>query len=286
VPTAEPQHPNSPIKGENVEWLKASSTRAADEAITQFFFETRNIPAVPRSLPRQQASQNRYARASCCDQLESQQLCTVAGPAWPVALDEAYARWAIRDDRHDLLSTRALPECVNWLSEGVREPALLSTAQTRPEPGTRRRGVRALGGRANIVSDVRKTTSNLPLGQRKRHSSPDATAGIFFMPRACETPQDLLASPTLLRLAGWSSCRKFWTLPTPGRPSVATSAICCTTFRTARAVFRGTPGVQRDHPWGQCTAAGTAPWLAFRRLALRCDDKSRAVGLYELEYKN
>jgi len=57
----------------------------------------------------------------------------VAGPAVPVALDEAYAA-AIRDDRHDLLSTRAYASEMcsgNWWSEGVEKPALYTL--NRPE---------------------------------------------------------------------------------------------------------------------------------------------------------
>jgi methylenetetrahydrofolate reductase (NADPH) len=113
-------HPEAADYQSNVDWLKRKFDAGADEAITQFFFETETFlrfrdacaaagitkPITPGILPvTNWTSARKFAER-----------CGAVVPAW---LEEAYAA-AIRDDRHDLLSTALCTElCSELVEEGV-----------------------------------------------------------------------------------------------------------------------------------------------------------------------
>jgi len=145
-------HPESPDQAQNVEWLKRKFDAGADEAITQFFFETETFlrfrdacaaagitkPITPGIMPVTNWKSARNFATRC-------------GASVPAALDEAYAA-AIRDDRHDLLSTALCTEmCSELVSEGVEN--LHFYTLNRPE--LTRAVCRALGVTAQTsLSDV------------------------------------------------------------------------------------------------------------------------------------
>ncbi|UWR23482.1 methylenetetrahydrofolate reductase [NAD(P)H] [Sulfitobacter sp. S190] len=113
-------HPDAASQHANIQYLKRKFDAGADEAITQFFFDTDSFlrfrdqcaaagidkPIVPGILP---VTNWRSARAFA-------ERCGTAVPAW---LDDAY-RCADRDGRSDLLSTSLCTEmCSTLVDEGV-----------------------------------------------------------------------------------------------------------------------------------------------------------------------
>lgn len=115
-------HPEATDMNANVQWLKRKFDAGADEAITQFFFETDSFlrfrdacakagidkPITPGILPilNWKSARNFATR------------CGTPVPAW---LDEAFEA-AIRDDRHDLLATALCTEmCDTLITEGVED---------------------------------------------------------------------------------------------------------------------------------------------------------------------
>ncbi|WP_299917863.1 methylenetetrahydrofolate reductase [NAD(P)H] [uncultured Roseobacter sp.] len=126
------QHPEAASQKANIDWLKAKIDAGADEAITQFFFEAETFlrfrddcakagitaPITPGILPIiNWTSARKFALR-----------CGASVPAW---LDQAFDT-AIRDDRHDLLSTAICTElCSTLVDEGV--DALHFYTLNRPE---------------------------------------------------------------------------------------------------------------------------------------------------------
>lgn len=113
-------HPESPDQAQNIEWLKRKFDAGADEAMTQFFFDadtflrfrddcaaagiTKTITPGIMPITNWKSARNFATR------------CGTAIPTW---LDDAFAT-AIRDDRHDLLSTALCTEmCSTLVDEGV-----------------------------------------------------------------------------------------------------------------------------------------------------------------------
>lgn len=115
-------HPEAADMDANVQWLKRKFEAGADEAITQFFFETDSFlrfrdacakagidkPITPGILPvLNWKSARNFAKR-----------CGTPVPAW---LDDAFEA-AIRDDRHDLLATALCTEmCSALVEEGVED---------------------------------------------------------------------------------------------------------------------------------------------------------------------
>ncbi|MBM1688934.1 methylenetetrahydrofolate reductase [NAD(P)H] [Sulfitobacter geojensis] len=115
-------HPEAADMDANVQWLKRKFEAGADEAITQFFFETDSFlrfrdacakagidkPITPGILPvLNWKSARNFAKR-----------CGTPVPAW---LDDAFEA-AIRDDRHDLLATALCTEmCSTLVEEGVED---------------------------------------------------------------------------------------------------------------------------------------------------------------------
>ncbi|KHA51670.1 methylenetetrahydrofolate reductase [NAD(P)H] [Sulfitobacter geojensis] len=115
-------HPEAADMDANVQWLKRKFEAGADEAITQFFFETDSFlrfrdacakagidkPITPGILPvLNWKSARNFAKR-----------CGTPVPAW---LDDAFEA-AIRDDRHDLLATALCTEmCSTLVDEGVED---------------------------------------------------------------------------------------------------------------------------------------------------------------------
>lgn len=113
-------HPEAPDERANIDYLKRKFDAGADEAITQFFFETEsflrfrdacaavgiNKPITPGIMPIVNwKSAKKFAQG-----------CGAPIPAW---VDEAYTR-AARDDRHNLLATSICTEmCSELMDEGV-----------------------------------------------------------------------------------------------------------------------------------------------------------------------
>ncbi|MEQ6248563.1 methylenetetrahydrofolate reductase [NAD(P)H] [Sulfitobacter sp. HNIBRBA3233] len=113
-------HPDAASQHANIQYLKRKFDAGADEAITQFFFETESFlrfrdqcvaagidkPIVPGIMPiANWKSARRFAEG-----------CGTKIPAW---MDEAY-RAAERDGRTDLLSTSLCTEmCSELVEEGV-----------------------------------------------------------------------------------------------------------------------------------------------------------------------
>ena len=128
-------HPESRDQAQNVEWLKRKFDAGADEAITQFFFETETFL--------------RFRDA--CAAAGITKPITRCGALVPTWLDEAYNA-AIRDDRHDLLSTALCSEmCSELVAEGVEN--LHFYTLNRPE--LTRSVCRALGvASQTALSDV------------------------------------------------------------------------------------------------------------------------------------
>ncbi|WP_299502673.1 methylenetetrahydrofolate reductase [NAD(P)H] [uncultured Roseobacter sp.] len=126
------QHPEAASQKANIDWLKAKIDAGADEAITQFFFEAETFlrfrddcakagitaPITPGILPIiNWTSARKFALR-----------CGASVPAW---LNQAFDT-AIRDDRHDLLSTAICTElCSTLVDEGV--DALHFYTLNRPE---------------------------------------------------------------------------------------------------------------------------------------------------------
>ncbi|WP_298913370.1 methylenetetrahydrofolate reductase [NAD(P)H] [uncultured Roseobacter sp.] len=114
------KHPDAQNQQANIDWLKAKIDAGADEAITQFFFETDTFlrfrddcakagitaPITPGILPIINWTNARKFALRC-------------GANVPDWLDQAFDT-AIRDDRHDLLATAICTEmCSDLLDEGV-----------------------------------------------------------------------------------------------------------------------------------------------------------------------
>lgn len=115
-------HPEAADMDANVQWLKRKFEAGADEAITQFFFETDSFlrfrdacakagidkPITPGILP-------------ILNWKSARKFATRCGTPVPVWLDDAFEA-AIRDDRHDLLATALCTEmCDTLISEGVED---------------------------------------------------------------------------------------------------------------------------------------------------------------------
>ncbi|MDF3413058.1 methylenetetrahydrofolate reductase [NAD(P)H] [Sulfitobacter sp. M57] len=115
-------HPEAADMDANVQWLKRKFEAGADEAITQFFFETDSFlrfrdacakagidkPITPGILPILNWKSARSFATRCGTPV----------PAW---LDDAFDA-AIRDDRHDLLATALCTEmCDTLIREGVED---------------------------------------------------------------------------------------------------------------------------------------------------------------------
>ncbi|TNJ48044.1 methylenetetrahydrofolate reductase [NAD(P)H] [Phaeobacter sp. B1627] len=115
-------HPDAASPQANVDWLKRKLDAGADEALTQFFFETETFfrfrdtcakagidtdKITPGILPIENwTGVRRFAQS-----------CGTAIPAW---LDEAFDK-AARDDRTDLLATALCSElCTELLEGGVK----------------------------------------------------------------------------------------------------------------------------------------------------------------------
>ncbi|KAA2313198.1 methylenetetrahydrofolate reductase [NAD(P)H] [Pseudooceanicola sediminis] len=113
-------HPESPDTAADVAWLKRKFQAGADEAITQFFFETETFlrfrddcaragidkPVVPGIMPIENWKGMRKFAAGC-------------GAHFPDTLVDAFEK-ADRDGRADLLATALCTEmCDRLLSEGV-----------------------------------------------------------------------------------------------------------------------------------------------------------------------
>ncbi|MGC3936407.1 methylenetetrahydrofolate reductase [NAD(P)H] [Roseobacter sp. EG26] len=114
------KHPDADNQQANIDWLKAKIDAGADEAITQFFFETDTFlrfrddcakagitaPITPGILPIINWTNARKFALRC-------------GANVPDWLDQAFDT-AIRDDRHDLLAKAICTEmCSDLLDEGV-----------------------------------------------------------------------------------------------------------------------------------------------------------------------
>ena len=115
-------HSSATSRAQNIDFLKAKFDAGADEAITQFFFETDSFlrfrdacakagidkPITPGILPvLNWKSARNFAKR-----------CGTPVPAW---LDDAFEA-AIRDDRHDLLATALCTEmCSTLVDEGVED---------------------------------------------------------------------------------------------------------------------------------------------------------------------
>ncbi|MBO9473441.1 methylenetetrahydrofolate reductase [NAD(P)H] [Shimia sp. R10_1] len=125
-------HPEAADMAANVEWLKRKIDAGANEAITQFFFESETFlrfrdacvkagidaPILPGVLPIEnwKGVQKFAAR------------CGTSVPAW---LANAFEK-AVRDDREDLLATAVCTEmCSELMDEGVE--ALHFYTLNRPE---------------------------------------------------------------------------------------------------------------------------------------------------------
>lgn len=115
-------HPEAADMDANVQWLKRKFEAGADEAITQFFFETDSFlrfrdacakagidkPITPGILP-------------ILNWKSARKFATRCGTPVPVWMDDAFEA-AIRDDRHDLLATALCTEmCDTLISEGVED---------------------------------------------------------------------------------------------------------------------------------------------------------------------
>ena len=113
------KHPDSPDTAADVDWLKRKLDAGADEALTQFFFETETFfrfrdacqkagidgdRITPGILPIENGKGARKFALSC----------GTSGPAW---LDDAFVK-AIRDNRADLLATALCTEMCSELIEG------------------------------------------------------------------------------------------------------------------------------------------------------------------------
>ncbi|SDI56014.1 methylenetetrahydrofolate reductase [NAD(P)H] [Lutimaribacter saemankumensis] len=113
------KHPESPDAQADVEWLKRKLDAGADEALTQFFFESETFfrfrdacqkagidgdRITPGILPIENWKGARKFALSCGTSV----------PAW---LDDAFDK-AIRDDRSDLLATALCTEMCSELIEG------------------------------------------------------------------------------------------------------------------------------------------------------------------------
>ncbi|MBW4707712.1 methylenetetrahydrofolate reductase [NAD(P)H] [Roseobacter sp. YSTF-M11] len=114
------KHPDAASQQANIDWLKAKVDAGADEAITQFFFETETFlrfrdacaragitaPITPGILPVINWTNARKFALRCGASI----------PAW---LDQAFDA-AIRDNRHDLLAKAICAEmCSDLVDEGV-----------------------------------------------------------------------------------------------------------------------------------------------------------------------
>lgn len=114
-------HPEAQTASSDVDWLKRKLDAGADEALTQFFFEAETFlrfrdrcdaagidttRLTPGILPIENwTGARKFA-----------QRCGTSVPAW---LDDAFNK-AIRDKRHDLLSTALCTElCSDLIDEGV-----------------------------------------------------------------------------------------------------------------------------------------------------------------------
>ncbi|NBC94944.1 MAG: methylenetetrahydrofolate reductase [NAD(P)H] [Deinococcus-Thermus bacterium] len=113
-------HPEAAYDGADVDWLKKKIDAGADEAVTQFFFDTENFfrfrdscakagidkPILPGILPIENWKSARKFATKC-------------GAYIPQWLDEAYEK-AERDGRTDLLSKALTTElCTELLESGV-----------------------------------------------------------------------------------------------------------------------------------------------------------------------
>lgn len=117
------QHPEAATTQADVDWLKRKLDAGADEALTQFFFESETFfrfrdacaaagidgdTLVPGILPIENWKGVRKFAQRCGTQV----------PTW---LDDAFDK-AIRDDREDLLATALCTElCSELLDEGVNK---------------------------------------------------------------------------------------------------------------------------------------------------------------------
>ena len=145
-------HPESHDQAQNVEWLKRKFDAGADEAITQFFFETETFLRFRDACAAAGITKTITPGIMPVTNWKSaRNFATRCGASVPAALDEAYAA-AIRDDRHDLLSTALCTEmCSELVSEGVEN--LHFYTLNRPE--LTRAVCRALGVTAQTsLSDV------------------------------------------------------------------------------------------------------------------------------------
>jgi methylenetetrahydrofolate reductase (NADPH) len=145
-------HPEAADAQANIDWLKRKFDAGADEAMTQFFFETDSFlrfrdacakagidkPITPGILPiiNWKSARNFATR------------CGTPVPDW---IDQAFEA-AIRDDRHDLLATALCTEmCSKLVEEGVEN--LHFYTLNRPE--LTRDVCRALGVMPKVaLSDV------------------------------------------------------------------------------------------------------------------------------------
>lgn len=113
-------HPDAADAKANIDWLKRKFDAGADEALTQFFFETDSFlrfrdacakagidnMITPGIMPIQKWSAARNFATRC-------------GTPVPTWLDQSFDA-AIRDDRHDLLATALCTEmCSALIEEGV-----------------------------------------------------------------------------------------------------------------------------------------------------------------------
>ena len=146
------KHPDAADEAADVDWLKAKLDAGADEAITQFFFETETFLRFRDACAAAGITKTITPGIMPVTNWKSaRNFATRCGASVPAALDEAYAA-AIRDDRHDLLSTALCTEmCSELVSEGVEN--LHFYTLNRPE--LTRAVCRALGVTAQTsLSDV------------------------------------------------------------------------------------------------------------------------------------
>ncbi len=116
------RHPDAPTPGSDVTWLKRKLDAGADEAITQFFFDTETFlrfrdacgragidkPIIPGVVPIDNWTGVRKFAVKC-------------GATIPQWMDNAFEK-AARDDREDLLATTIATEtCDRLLREGVED---------------------------------------------------------------------------------------------------------------------------------------------------------------------
>lgn len=145
-------HPEAADMAANIEWLKRKFDAGADEAITQFFFEAESFlrfrdacaaagitnPITPGILP-------------IINWKSARSFATRCGTLVPAWLDDAFDA-AIRDDRHDLLSTALCTEmCSTLMDEGVGDLHFYTLNKAE----LTRNVCRALGVTPNVtLSDV------------------------------------------------------------------------------------------------------------------------------------